>query len=479
MSARDKYRPILAEELRGKIQWLINLRWIASICLLAVITIAALALRTELPVLPLYIGNAVLILYNSICLLVNLRLRKRENQLSWYQSAYRFANVQILIDLILLTYLIHFSGGLENPFISFYLFHMIISSILLSNRAAYFQATFAVLLFTVAIGGEHLGLLPHHHLGLIAAESCNLALTVFSWRLAVFALTLYITIYMTTYIVNRLRKSQAELTSSNKKLEEQYQLKSKYVMMVSHDIQGSLGAIQGYLKVLLDGLAGEIPDKVREIISAAENRGVILLRFVRDLLNLSKMRSFSDMEKKEIDLKAIIQTCYDMLKQKIAEKKIDFSLEYKVEDGRILGDPQSINQVFENLLGNAVKYTDQGGRIVLSVEDSDNPDFIAITVKDNGIGIPPENLPHIYDDFFRAENAKASREQGTGLGLSIVQTAVAMHGGKISVESELHKGTIFRFTFRRLNDPGDKIESPTKDLNADKEAAVDFSEKNS
>jgi len=250
--------------VKGKIRWLITLRWLAAAGLALVITGARFILHIPLPLLPLYLGSVFLVVYNGICHLINRRLQARIDSPGWIDKVHRLANVQILLDLSLLTYLLHFSGGLENPFVFYYIFHMIISSILLTNRAAYLQATFASLLFGMLMAGELLGLLPHHSLSAAGVAPEPISATAFLGRFLSFSSTLYIAVYLTTAIVNKLRQRERELEISNQLLAEQDRLKSQYVMIVSHDIQASLSAIESCLHTVLHGFTGKIGEKSRE-----------------------------------------------------------------------------------------------------------------------------------------------------------------------------------------------------------------------
>src|SRR5450830_1364183 len=138
---------MIKEELNLRLNWLIKLRWMAVGAVLLTISSSYLILRMVLPYKYLYLGGIILFLYNLLFYLYNRKIRVLINTESWQKKANRFANIQISIDLMMLVYLLHFSGGLENPFVFYFVFHMVIASILLSNREAYLQATLAAVLF--------------------------------------------------------------------------------------------------------------------------------------------------------------------------------------------------------------------------------------------------------------------------------------------------------------------------------------------
>jgi len=450
---------ISAERLSGKIDWLINLRWLASLCLFLILTFVNFVLKVSLPLVPLYLGNVFLIVYNCICLFENRRLNRMIDATSRLKYINILANVQITLDLSILTYLLHFSGSLENPFIFYYIFHMIISSILLTNRAAYLQATLTLFLFGAVIGCQYLRLLPHYHLyGLVSINDCILNFNNFVWIYLVLASTLYISVFMTTFIVNELRVREREMEISNRKLEEQDRLKSRYVLTVSNDIQNSLSTIQNLLKVSLGGYAGSISQNMKETLSRAEARSSSLLRFVRDLLNLSSMRAEVEIKKGPLDLIEVIDQQVEILKPEMEKKKLSFEMKKALINAIVNGNRIAMDQLFANQLSNAVKYTGRGGRITLTLEKSAVSGSVAICgsvavsgsvqieIADSGIGIPEENIPFIFEDFYRANNAKESEEIGTGLGLSIVKKIIETHGGTIRVDSQINRGTRFSLT---------------------------------
>ncbi|HLD82536.1 MAG TPA: hypothetical protein VI976_01135, partial [Candidatus Omnitrophota bacterium] len=153
----------LQEGLIERNLWLIRLRWIAAIGVIFTVLFASQILKLFLPVLPLYTIALILGLYNLIFFILLGRIKNKESpDISF--TANRIANLQISFDLTSLAFLIHFSGGIENPFIFYFIFHMIIASILLSRRASFLQATYAVVLFSSLVTLEYLGILPHHSL---------------------------------------------------------------------------------------------------------------------------------------------------------------------------------------------------------------------------------------------------------------------------------------------------------------------------
>jgi signal transduction histidine kinase len=438
---------ILEKDLIRRIKWLIRLRWIAATGVLIIITLSRYLLKLDLPFNYLYLGNGILFIYNTIFYFYSRRFDPKASEPSLFKNAHRLANIQISFDLILLTYFIHFSGGAENPFSFYFIFHMVIASIILSNRAAYLQATLAVFLFGFIAVGEYAGFLKHYHLIFVHAdERYILELRYFIISFVVFVTTLYITIYFATSIVNELRKGELELERLNEKLKEQDKLKSKYVQTVSHDIQASLSTIQNCLVVVVKGLTGSMSPKSEEMVARAEQRSRKLIHFVKELWNLSRMRASDEIEKKELQISVLINTILEKHKSIASEKDLNLKVDNCTDDILIYADEYMMEELFDNVILNAIKYTKNRGEIIIKCEKPESVNFIRISVQDTGLGIPRESLPYIFDDFYRAENVKAIEKDGTGLGLSIVKYVIDLHGGNIHVNSELGKGSTFIFT---------------------------------
>ena len=435
-------KPSITEnELKKRIKWFIKLRWFAVIGLFIVITLSYFLLKIDIQLYSLYIVNGILLLYNTIFYLSYKR--KIELLVKNFNSV---ANLQISLDLIILTVLLYFSGDLENPFISFYIFHMVIASILLTNRAAFLQATLATILLGMLSFLIYFNIIPHYHLGnVIPVGFCSQTQIYFLSKFLVLAITLYITVYMSTTIVNKLREREEEIEEANIALKKQDKLKSEYVLKVSHDLKGSLSAIQSYLKVILEGYAGKVSDEAKEMIGKAEKRCFSLIDFVDDLLNLSRIRASINPAKEDISIKEMVEKVSQNLASPIEKKKINLSIKGFKNNFFVNANHRELESVFMNLLENAIKYSPTEGKIEINCKRKRNSNLVQISVSDTGIGIPDEDLPNIFNDFFRAENAKKFDIDGTGLGLSIVKQIINSMGFDITVKSQVDKGTVFIF----------------------------------
>jgi len=227
------------------------------------------------------------------------------------------------------------------------------------------------------------------------------------------------------------------------RLEELEQAKSEFVFTVAHELKSPVAAIQSILRVLLEGYAGEIYEKQKELIARAEKRLISLQSLIRDLLALGALKgALPELKKTEVILNGVIKRIVETVTPEAEEKKITMELELPEKLVTIKGNEEDFERLISNLLENAVKYTPPQGKVQLQLTLGDHE--LQIMVSDNGIGIPPEALPRIFDEFFRAKNAKEMGQEGTGLGLSLVKHIVERYGGKIEVNSKLGAGSTFK-----------------------------------
>ena len=418
--------------LAERISWLIRLRWIAVAGVLLAIAFSDRVLKLSLPVVPLYTTALAILIYN----LAFSAISKKP-----YAAAYRMANLQISLDLVSLAALIHFSGGIENPFIFYFLFHMIIASILLSRRASFMQATFAVFLFCLMVILEYAGILKHHCLeGFIIHDQHTNPIYITGIAFA-FISTLYIAVYMASSISNTLRERERALREANELLNEKDRLKSEYVLRVTHDIKEHLAAIQSCLEPVSGGITGELNPGQKDLITRAGERAGKLILFVKALLEITRIRLAKRMEKDYFSVRKTVENAVNLVEAAAGKKGIAISYSVDGNVDTIRGAQAYIEEALVNLLANSVKYTPEGGKIDISVKGKDGS--ILFAVADTGIGMHRNEIPMVFEEFYRGSNAKELERDGTGLGLSIAKQIVERHNGKIWAESEKGKGSTF------------------------------------
>jgi len=224
-------------------------------------------------------------------------------------------------------------------------------------------------------------------------------------------------------------------------LKEKDRLKSEYVVRVSHDIKEHLAAIQGCLEPVAGGITGELNFRQMDLVQRAVQRTVKLTFFVKALLEITRIKLSQELKTEYFSFKDLLAEAISYVSLKSKDKNIAVKSEVDNSIDNICGSREYIQETIVNILANAVKYTPCNGNIDITVYDKGNT--IVIKVQDTGIGIPKHEQPRIFDEFYRASNAKEVERDGTGLGLSIAKQVVGMHKGKIWVESEEGKGSTF------------------------------------
>ncbi|MDI6732895.1 MAG: HAMP domain-containing sensor histidine kinase [Planctomycetota bacterium] len=437
--------PAIGEaELIARINWLIRLRWIAVVGVLFIIWLTHNVLDLNLPILSLTLIAIFLALYNFCFWFYARYFMFKKTSAVLVKIAGRMVDFQIFLDLLSLTLLLHFSGGVENPFIFYFIFHMIIASILLSARASYFQATIATILFVLLVTLEYNDIIPHYCLTRYIGADLHKNKLYIMGISGVFITTIYLSVFMATSISKKLREKERLLHEANNDLKDQDRLKSEYVLRVAHDLKSDLATVQSCLKVVIEGMVGKVNEKQFDMIQRAERRTFNLIHFVKDLLNLSRIKARRDVQITSFSLQELISEAIETTHIRPDSKNITLQINIPPSLPMVNADKTNLEHLFINLIINAVKYTPQKGRVQIEAEEEGNQ--ILVKISDTGIGIPASDIPKIFDEFYRAENAQSVEKDGTGLGLAIVKYIVQIHGGKIWVESEEGKGSCFSFT---------------------------------
>jgi len=221
-----------------------------------------------------------------------------------------------------------------------------------------------------------------------------------------------------------------------------------FVANVSHELRTPVTVIKGYAETLLTGVLNEDPGQARRFVEIINSHSARMTNLVNDLLALSELESGGiALQLGPISLNGTFRTAQRLLESKAHHKGITISLASDAEQQRVLADQGKLEQVLINLVDNAIKYTPAHGSIAISAVDAGN--LLKISVTDSGIGIPPKDLPRIFERFYRVDEARSRELGGTGLGLAIVKHIVQLHGGSISVESTPGKGSTFSFTLTK------------------------------
>jgi two-component system, OmpR family, phosphate regulon sensor histidine kinase PhoR len=220
------------------------------------------------------------------------------------------------------------------------------------------------------------------------------------------------------------------------------QMKSDFVNMVAHELRSPLVSIRQLQSVLAEGLAGPLQEKQEDFVRRGIKKIDALLGLINDLLDVARLEGGRLVQRKvPTDVGKIIEEIAALTAPRAKQQKI--TLSFTCENLKpILADPKNIEEILNNLLSNALNYSPEGGEVNASAKGMG--DFIEIKVSDRGIGIPPDEIPRIFEKFYRVKDPKTRQVTGTGLGLFIVKGIVEAHLGSIEVESVVNVGTTFR-----------------------------------
>jgi signal transduction histidine kinase len=423
-------------------KWFIRIRWIAVTVLIAASLVVKHLLDISVQEKSIYIISAILLALNVFHRIILQRIKKERNEKA-IKKIKREIHFQIITDLILLTIILHYSGGIENPLVLFYFFHMIIASSIFSTLQSYLYAVFTIILAASLALLECYAIIPHYPLeGFVSHDLYNNILYVYGTGF-VFACTSILVVFLSHMIIYRSIKSEETYVKTNIELENKDKLKNEYVLRVTHDIKGHIAAILSCLDVVRAKTTGPLNQVQEEFTSRAYERTGLLSGFIKDLLNLTKKRLKHDNEIEEFSLPDLINKLIKPILMLIKDKSIDFNMYLDKSVGLITGNPYTIEELYSNILLNSVKYTPPKGHIELTVKS--HHDNIVTEISDSGIGIPNEDLLKVFDEFYRASNIPKDIKTGSGLGLSIAKQIVEDHKGKIWVSSEV--GVWTKFTF--------------------------------
>jgi len=231
------------------------------------------------------------------------------------------------------------------------------------------------------------------------------------------------------------------IKAQNEKILEADKVKNEFLANVSHELRTPLNAILGFAEILQNGLYGKLCEKQNEFVNEIRVSGLRLLGMINEILDISKIEAKAmKISRSRFSVDMMYTEVCNVLRPLAAKKNIRLIKEFE-EDFEIFADYQKMQQVFYNLVSNAIKFTPENGEIVLDAVNEKKK--VVLSVHDNGIGIDPKYHGKIFAKFVQLDSAYTKKESSTGLGLTITKELVELHGGKISVKSEVNNGSTF------------------------------------
>lgn len=474
------YRTLREEELSFRLKWFIEIRWLFLLALIFVVLFSDLVLKISLPLFKCLVVALVIAIYNSALFVYHRYLKDsqtetlRKNQIEAY--------IQIVMDLITLTVLFHFSGAVENPFILIYLFHAIIASILLTPAEVIAVGLLSYSLFVSLLTLEYFEIIPHYHMNDIFLKDIYRNVPHILELCLAMMFALFATIFLSSSIVHGIRKREKELILTrnvlqqksedlkNANLEKQKQLVQseklaslgQLVSGCAHEINNPIQFILGNMRIFHEAFQDIIPildtlteeDKEYTIARLKypffrENIPVLLedmttgAKRIRDIV--ADLKTFARRDERrldeEVDLNHVVQICLRLVHNKIKHHKVEENLDPELPT--VLGSENKLEQVvMATLINTAEALADRSNGIIkIATRTEDGGRSISLSISDNGPGMTENIKNRIFDAFFTTKQ----RSGGTGLGLSISYGIIEEHGGHIEVDSQPGKGATFIF----------------------------------
>ena len=434
------FRFVTAASLRRRGEWFVRMRWGAVAGAAMVAGVAGWGWGVPLPGRALAATLALLLAANVLY----ARRHRREPPRDLARES-AWLKVQMVVDLLALTALLHFSGGIENPLTLLYVVHVIIAGLLFRRRGLLRIALLAGLLQTGLAVGEFAGWLPHYHVGAggPAAHSAGYV----ALHLLVFWGVLAVCTAMTYSVMSQHREIGRELQAEHQRLLEADRAKMDFFRYVTHELKNPVITAQSALEAVLQIEGPRLPANVRDMLERARARLAQATDIVKDLADLTRGRLSARDERAPVDLVRVVEEVLAGQSDLIAARGLVVEKDLPAAPLVLETSATAVEKIVLNLVSNAVRYNRDGGRLAVALRDAG--DAVELTVADEGIGIPPAQQEKVFDEFYRTPEAKRVSALGTGLGLPIVKRFTEQLGGTITLRSTPGEGTTFRVRLPR------------------------------
>jgi signal transduction histidine kinase len=427
------------EAIRRRNLWFIKMRYGVVVLLASFLFVTTFIFKINYSDTQLVAGIIIIssILFYNIIL---HRLRKYVKfDVNRFNPLY-LSLFQIILDLIALLLLVHYTGGIESPLYMNFVFLVIIGSLILPGTLVYTMAAVFVLAFAALTALEHYQFIPHYSInGLLSYPLYDNPHYVGAF-LFTFAFVTFVSVYLANGMARQLYKREKDLVDSMQRLNAAEKEKQKYIMGIVHEIKTPVVAVASYIDIILQKFLGPVDETIEEKLVRAKKRTDEAVQMINDVLNVSKLTLYDQYDEEELDIYEIISGVIKRRKASAEAHLITLNL-FDLRDRKeeVRGDKFLLDIAISNLIGNSIKYGVDGGNIEVTI-NSDSKNYI-IEVCDDGVGIPADELPKIFKEFYRARNVKKIASEGSGLGLSVVKRIVERHGGQIKAQSPSRMAT--------------------------------------
>jgi len=356
---------------------------------------------------------------------------------------------QIILDLLVLTVVVHFMGSMETPIAFTYLFHIVLACVFLTPRQSLRVTAIAALLFATCVGLEVSALVSSTS---ILANASGQHYILQSPVRCVTSVGMIIGIWLVvwclaSHLSDLVRRRDVELVQANEHLEAALSERAQHMLRTTHELKSPFAAITANAQLLLEGYCGELPEQAVAVVQRIKARCARLSDEIHAMLQLANLRSSCQdkvLVPAEVDLQGLLRMSLDQVNVIARERGIDVEEDFEPATTVVIED--HARMLLENLLANAIHYSYEDGRITVTCH-RDEAQGPVVTIADEGIGIAPDKLPHIFDDYYRTKEAVKHNQDSTGLGLAIVRNVAQINHIQVQVRSCPGKGTTFFLRF--------------------------------
>jgi signal transduction histidine kinase len=365
---------------------------------------------------------------------------------------------QITVDLVVLSGVVYFVGSLRTDIAFMYLFHIVLACVFFSSRQSLIVTLMAISMFAACIIFEYvLKILPSMSIfiGSFREEHTSSVLTMLAFN---FSLTIGIWLavwYLASHLSAMVHLRDFELEQTNRRLIAASEERSRHMLTTTHQLKAPFAAIYSNAQLLLQGYCGEIPEEALQVIRRILMRCGRLTAEIQEMLQLANLSSTSQesLPRTRIVSTELLKWCMSQVGSVAQERGIVFKTD--IRPVVMVGAEDHFKMLFVNLLSNAVIYSHRNGQVNITCHRGPNLEPV-VAIEDNGIGIPADKLPRIFEEHYRTKEAVQHNKESSGLGLAIVKHVAEMYGINIRVESRPGFGTKFELKFPVLDESSEK-----------------------
>jgi signal transduction histidine kinase len=365
---------------------------------------------------------------------------------------------QIILDLLMLTVVVHYVGSLETFLPFTYLFHIVLACIFFSWRKSLVVTAVASVLYIGCVWSESAGIISPSSLWADLTLQKHFESAPWKAGTNVFsALAIWVVVwYLASHLSAAVRDRDRRLAETNRRLVLAHQEKARHMLRTTHELKAPFAAIHANVQLLLKGYCGDLSPQVREVAERISTRCRRLATEIQEMLQLANLSSTETVPAAAavLDLAPVIRWCVSQLLPLAKERGV--AVECDTQPARTIAVEDHIKMLFSNLLSNAVMYSHPNGKVLVRCRSEAGGECVA-TIEDHGIGIPASKLPRVFDEYYRTEEAVRHNKESSGLGLAIVRQIAEKQRVRVTVLSAFGAGTTFTLRFPPCPEPAGQI----------------------